>query len=118
MVLNGLIVLCLAALWWHQASLRRDRVLKLLRRWCKSQQLVLLDDTVIWRGWQRQSGQWLRWSPRYVFEVTTDGLSRLGGWLWLETQAPRRAWVSIDHPQADEQPGQRLVESIGPTDGA
>lgn len=95
MIFNSLIFIGLAALWWYQTSRRRDQILALLRRWCGQQAYVLLDDTVIWRGWQRQApGVW-RWYWVYEFEISRDGMQRIYGKVLLDTSTYDRAWISV-----------------------
>ena len=94
-VLNSLIILGFAALWWHQSSRRHDLIRQRLRSWCKGRGFTLIDDTVVWRGFKRrQPGQWL-WYWVYDFEVSHDGLQRTGGQVFLETGAIERIWLSI-----------------------
>jgi hypothetical protein len=96
MVFNSLIFIGLAALWWHQSNRRHYRVRELLLRWCKGQGFTLIDDTVVWRGFQRQKpGEW-RFFWVYQFEISPDGLKRTGGQVLLDTSINERAWLSID----------------------
>ncbi len=103
-------LLLLACTWWLAAVLHRDRALALLRAFCRREELILLDDTLIWHGFSRpgqahtpgfpvtppphRPGPWPLW--QYRFEISPDGRQRLTGRLWLATYGTA-AWLAIDN---------------------
>ncbi len=69
-------------LWFWYSSLRvRERAHQICLRFCRSQGVKLLDDTVaLDRLWlQRDANGRVRFERRYTFEFSQDGVTRSGG---------------------------------------
>lgn len=100
MDLLSLIILASIGWWWYSATRRRDRILGLLRGWCRQRQLVLLDDTVVWRGWRRDQEDARRavlaWHWFYGFEVSHNGVERIKGNVLMQSGEQGRVWISVE----------------------
>ncbi|MFC4239442.1 DUF3301 domain-containing protein [Marinobacter oulmenensis] len=71
----------LAIWYWWRAKAIKDFVLKAAQRYCKSMDVLLLDDAVYLRGlwFKRDSDGKLRVWRRFLFDFTTTGEERYTG---------------------------------------
>jgi hypothetical protein len=76
-----LFVLGFAAWYWWRAKAIEDGVLVAAKRYCKTMDVMLLDDVVYLRGvWvKRDSGGQLRVWRRFMFDFTATGEERYSG---------------------------------------